>query len=148
MSICCESFSQSHLQKYTKFPKRQNVSAFFLLLAVFGSVSMNQGSYIFRQVVGFLPRDYFEWLVKKYDGNKYVKSFTCWNHLLVLIFGQLSNREGLRDLITTISPFRFAFHHLGFGKSVSRSNLGKANEIRDVRIFRVTCITAWINRKS
>ena len=96
---------------------------------------MNQGSYIFRQVVEFLPRDYFEWLVKKYDGNKYVKSFTCWNHLLVLIFGQLSNREGLRDLITTISPFRFAFHHLGFGKSVSRSNLGKANEIRDVRIF-------------
>ena len=96
---------------------------------------MNQGSYIFRQVVGFLPRDYFEWLVKKYDGNKYVKSFTCWNHLLVLIFGQLSNREGLRDLITTISPFQFAFHHLGFGKSVSRSNLGKANEVRDVRIF-------------
>ena len=96
---------------------------------------MNQGSYIFRQVVEFLPRDYFEWLVKKYDGNKYVKSFTCWNHLLVLIFGQLSNREELRDLITTISPFQFAFHHLGFGKSVSRSNLGKANEIRDVRIF-------------
>ena len=31
--------------------------------------------------------------------------------------------------------FQFAFHHLGFGKSVSRSNLGKANEIRDVRIF-------------
>jgi hypothetical protein len=85
--------------------------------------------------VEFLPRDYFEWLVKKYDGNKYVKSFTCWNHLLVLIFGQLSNREELRDLITTISPFQFAFHHLGFGKSVSRSNLGKANEIRDVRIF-------------
>ena len=96
---------------------------------------MNQGSYIFRQVVGFLPRDYFEWLVKKYEGNKYVKSFTCWNHLLVLIFGQLSNREGLRDLKTTISPFQFAFHHLGFGKSVSRSNLSKANEVRDVRIF-------------
>jgi len=55
--------------------------------------------------------------------------------LLVLIFGQLSNREGLRDLIITISPFQFAFHHLGFGKSVSRSNLSKANEVRDVRIF-------------
>jgi IS4 transposase len=38
-------------------------------------------------------------------------------------------------LITTISPFQFAFHHLGFGKSVSRSNLSKANEVRDVRIF-------------
>jgi len=96
---------------------------------------MNQGNYIFHQIVEFLPRDYFEWLVKKYEGNKYVKSFACWNHLLVLIFGQLSNREGLRDLITTISPFLFAFHHLGFGKSDSRSNLSKANEVRDVRIF-------------
>ena len=27
------------------------------------------------------------------------------------------------------------FHHLGFGKSVTRSNLSKANEIREVRIF-------------
>ena len=78
----------------------------------------------------------FEWLVKKYDGNKYVKSFTCWNYLLVLLFGQLSNREGLRDLIVTIAPFKSAFHHLGFGKNVSRSNLSKANETRDVRIFK------------
>ena len=97
---------------------------------------MNQGRYIFTQLVDFLPRKHFEWLVKKYDGNKYVKSFTCWNHLLVLLFGQLSNREGLRDLIVTITPFKSAFHHLGFGKNVSRSNLSKANETRDVRIFK------------
>lgn len=96
---------------------------------------MNQGRYVFTQLIDFLPRKNFEWLVKKYDGNKYVKSFTCWNHLLVLLFGQLSNREGLRDLIVTITPFKYAFHHLGFGKNVSRSNLSKANEIREVRIF-------------
>ena len=83
----------------------------------------------------FLPVDHFKWLVKKYEGNKYVKSFFCWNHLLVLIFGQLSNRDGLRDLIVTLAPFKSAFHHLGFGKSVTRSNLGKANEVREVRIF-------------
>lgn len=44
---------------------------------------MNQGRYVFTQLVDFLPRKNFEWLVKKYEGNKYVKSFTCWNHLLV-----------------------------------------------------------------
>ena len=97
---------------------------------------MNQGRYVFTQLVDFLSRKHFEWLVKKYEGNKYVKSFTCWNHLLVLLFGQLSNREGLRDLIVTITPFKSAFHHLGFGKNVSRSNLSKANETRDVRIFK------------
>lgn len=96
---------------------------------------MNQGRYVFNQLTDFLPRKNFEWLVKKYEGNKFVKSFTCWNHLLVLLFGQLSNREGLRDLIVTLTPFKYAFHHLGFGKGISRSNLGKANEVREVRIF-------------
>ena len=96
---------------------------------------MNQGRYVFSQLCDFLPIDHFKWLVKKYEGNKYVKSFSCWNHLLVLLFGQLSNREGLRDLIVTLTPFKFAFHHLGFGKSVTRSNLSKANEMREVRIF-------------
>lgn len=97
---------------------------------------MNQGRYIFSQLCDFLPVDFFKWLVKKYEGNKYVKSFTCWNHLLVLLFGQLSNREGLRDLVVTLAPHKRAFHHLGFGKSVTRSNLSKANEVRDVLIFR------------
>lgn len=97
---------------------------------------MNKGRYVFSQLCDFLPTDHFKWLVKKYEGNKYVKSFTCWNHLLVLLFGQLSNREGLRDLIVTITPFKSAFHHLGFGKNVSRSNLSKANETRDVHIFK------------
>lgn len=97
---------------------------------------MNQGRYIFSQLCDFLPVDFFKWLVKKYEGNKYVKSFTCWNHLLVLLFGQLSNREGLRDLVVTLAPHKRAFHHLGFGESVTRSNLSKANEVRDVRIFR------------
>ena len=97
---------------------------------------MNQGRFVFTQLIEFLPRKYFEWLVKKYEGNKYVKSFTCWNHLLVMIFGQLSNRNGLRDLIVTLAPHQRSFHHLGFGKSVTRSNLSKANEIRDVRIFK------------
>lgn len=96
---------------------------------------MNKGRYVFSQLCDFLPTDHFKWLVKKYDGNKYVKSFTCWNHLLVLLYGQLSNREGLRDLIVSITPFKSAFHHLGFGKNVSRSNLAKANEIREVKIF-------------
>ena len=36
---------------------------------------MNQGRYVFLQLVDFLPRKNFEWLVKKYEGNKYIKRF-------------------------------------------------------------------------
>lgn len=96
---------------------------------------MNQGKYVFSQLALYLPKRVFDCLVDKYDGNKYVKTFTCWNHLLVMLFGQLSNRDGLRDLIVTLAPFKSSFHHLGFGKSVTRSNLSKANEVREVRIF-------------
>ena len=96
---------------------------------------MHKGQFIFTQVCKFLPKRAFDCLVNKYNGNKWVKSFTCWNHLLVLIYGQLSNRESLRDLVTSLAPFRNMFHHLGFGANVTRSNLSKANEQRDPRIF-------------
>ena len=36
---------------------------------------MNQGRYVFMQLVDFLPRKNFKWLVKKYEGNKYIKRF-------------------------------------------------------------------------
>ena len=32
----------------------------------------------------------------------YSQFFSCWNQLLTLMFGQLSNRESLRDLIVAI----------------------------------------------
>ena len=60
---------------------------------------MNQGKYVFAQIVEFLPQRIFDRFVTKYDGNKYVKHFTCWNQLLCMVFGQLTNRDSLRDLI-------------------------------------------------
>ena len=51
---------------------------------------MNKNKYVFAQLVEFLDKDKFRHLVDKYNGNRYVKSFTCWNQLLALMFGQLS----------------------------------------------------------
>lgn len=50
----------------------------------------------------FLDRNHFNYLARKYDGDKYVKHLTCWNQLLALMFGQLSNCESLRDLIVAL----------------------------------------------
>jgi hypothetical protein len=55
--------------------------------------------------------------------------------LLTMMFGQLSNRESLRDLIVSLEAHTGKLYHLGIGKSVTRSNLSKANEQRDYRIF-------------
>ena len=96
---------------------------------------MNKPKYVFSQLVAFMDSDKFRHLVDKYGGNRYVKHFTCWNQLLTLMFGQLSNRESMRDLIIAIEAHHQKCYHLGLGRHVTRSNLGKANTNRDYRIF-------------
>lgn len=96
---------------------------------------MNNGKYVFAQLVEFLPQRIFDRFVSKYSGNKYVRHFTCWNQLLCMVFGQITNRESLRDLIVAIEAHSQKSYHLGLGKSVTRSNLAKANEKRNSKIF-------------
>ena len=96
---------------------------------------MNKGKYVFAQLVEFLPQRVFDGLVLKYSGNKHVRHFTCWNQLLCMIFGQLTNRDSLRDLIVAIEAHSRKTYHLGFGSSVTRSNFAKANENRNSKIF-------------
>lgn len=67
---------------------------------------MFQDKFVFAQLVSYLDRNHFNYLVRKYGGDKYVKHFTCWNQLLALMFGQLCNRESLRDLIVALTAHR------------------------------------------
>ena len=96
---------------------------------------MNQGKYVFAQITEFLPKRVFDCIVGQYSGDKHVRFFSCWNQLLCMIFGQLTNRDSLRDLIVAIEAHNRKTYHLGFGKSVTRSNLSKANENRNSKIF-------------
>ena len=106
---------------------------FYLFLV--DTSDMNNGKYIFAQIMEFLPNRVFDRIVLKHSGDKYVKHFSCYNHLLCLIFGQLCSRESLRDLTIIVKAHQSKMYHLGFGKNVSRSNLSKANERRSYEIF-------------
>jgi len=96
---------------------------------------MFQDKYVFAQLTAFLPRSKFNRIAAKYEGDKYVKFFTCWNQLLTLMFGQLCNRESLRDLIVAIEAHSNKTYHLGLGRNITKSNLAKANQNRDYKIF-------------
>jgi hypothetical protein len=96
---------------------------------------MYQEKYVFAQLVSFLDRNHFNYLVRKYGGDRYVKHFTCWNQLLAMMFGQLSNRVSLRDLIVALDAHRTKCYHLGVGKQVTKTTLARANQDRDCRIF-------------
>lgn len=96
---------------------------------------MFQDKYVFAQLASFLNRSKFNRIVAKYNGDNYVKHFTCWNQLLALMFGQLSNRESLRDLVIALDAHQSKCYHLGMGKNASRSSLARANQDRDYHIF-------------
>mgnify|MGYP003208893826 CR=1 FL=1 len=62
--------------------------------------------------------------------------FTCWNQLLAMMFGQLSNRESLRDLIVAFEAHRAKQYHLGLGrKPIAKTTFASANQNRNYRIF-------------
>jgi hypothetical protein len=82
-----------------------------------------------------MPKRVFDRIADMHDGNRYAKHLTCWNQLLCMLFGQLTNRDSLRDLMVALDAHSSKSYHLGFGKSVTRSNLAKANEVRNCKIF-------------
>jgi Domain of unknown function (DUF4372) len=96
---------------------------------------MNQGKYIFAQLTDSLPRRVFDRIVDNYEGNKRVRSFTCWNQMLCMVFGQLTARDSMRDLMLSLEAQQSKYYHLGFGSTISRRNLGTANERRNCKIF-------------
>ena len=97
---------------------------------------MFQDRYVFAQLTAFLNRTQFNNYVRKYNGNRYVKQFTCWNQILAMMFGQLSNRESLRDLIVAFEAHHAKLYHLGLGHNpIAKATLAYANQHRDYRIF-------------
>lgn len=97
---------------------------------------MNQGRTVFAQLMQFLSHNEFNRCVKRYGGNKSVRSFSCWNQFLTMAFAQLTYRESLRDIEVCLAAQRHKLYHAGFSGPVKRSTLADANEKRDWRIYR------------
>lgn len=104
-------------------------------MSVWQVCQMNTGKYVFAQVISFIDFNDFNKCVLAYKGNFRKQHFTCWHQLLCLIFGQLSNRDSLSDLMICLQTQQNKWYHLGLGKGLSKSNLAYANEHRDWKIF-------------
>jgi hypothetical protein len=96
---------------------------------------MSQGKTIFAQLVEHLPIHDFRKCVHRYKGNRYVKSFSCYNQYLSKAFAQLTYRESLRDITTCLQSMKPKLYHCGFRGTLKRSTLSDANEKRDYRIY-------------
>lgn len=96
---------------------------------------MHLGKFVFAQIVEFIPRFEFEKSVKRYKGDFHAKSLNSYNHLLQLIFGQITACTSLRDICLCLKAHQNNLYHLGIRQQVNQSSLSRANEKRDYRIF-------------
>jgi hypothetical protein len=96
---------------------------------------MNSGQYVFSQIVSYMNVYEFNKCVDRYQGNKNVRELNCWNQFLQLLFGQLTGRNGLRDIHICLKAHQHNLYHLGIRQLASFSSLARANENRDYRIF-------------
>lgn len=96
---------------------------------------MYQGKYVFSQLVSMISKYEFNKCVVRYNGNYRTKDFNCWQQFLCMMFGQLTYRESVRDIMNCLEAHKTKVYHLGIIKVVSPTSLTRANENRDWRIW-------------
>ena len=96
---------------------------------------MYTGKLVFSQAMDHLPLHTFRRCVQRYDGNRYIKHFTCQDQFRCMAFAQLTYRESLRDIEACLKAQSRKLYHMGIRSKVARSTLADANENRDWRIY-------------
>ena len=89
---------------------------------------MNRGRTVFAQLVDYFPKRDFRRVVKKYNGDYGIRSFSCWDQFLCMVFAQLTYRESLRDIEACLRAIGVKLYHLGIRGKVSRSTLARTND--------------------
>jgi hypothetical protein len=86
------------------------------------------------EIQKFIPRHEFENLVERYLGDRYVKTFTCWNQLTVMLYAQISGKDSLRDIQNSFLVQSNKLYHLGL-PIIKKSTLADANQTRDYSLY-------------
>ena len=89
---------------------------------------------VFGGLLKALPRRRFATIADRHGGDKYVKGFSSWDHLVTLVFGQLGGLLSLREVETVWNAQAVHHYHLGSGP-ICRLTLSDANRRRPSAIF-------------
>lgn len=90
---------------------------------------------IFHQLLQFIPRDRFQRFVGQHDGDRYAKTLSTWNQLVILLYAQATGKDSLREIETGLRAQQHSWNHLGI-KTAARSTLADANNRRSYEIFK------------
>ena len=93
------------------------------------------GQPIYGQLVKSLNRDKIVEISRKHGGEKYVKSFDGYTHLLTMLYAVIQRFDSLREIETSMTAEVRKLHHVGIDNVPKRSTLSDANARRSEKFF-------------
>lgn len=96
---------------------------------------MVSGQSCFAQALSLIRRTNFGRAVRKHDGEKGSKGFTCWDQFVSMLFCQLGAAHSLREIYGGLATALRKLVHLGVRAAPPKSTLAYANRHRPWQIF-------------
>lgn len=93
------------------------------------------GQPLLRQIINFLDKDKVLRLSRKYGGERYVKRFDGWQHLVVMLYAVIMRFDSLREIVIATLAEARKLSHLGVMTMPRRSTLSDANARRPESFF-------------
>ncbi len=90
---------------------------------------------IYGQLIKSLDREKIVEMSRKHGGEKYVKSFDGYTHLLTMLYAVIQRFDSLREIETSMTAEVRKLHHVGIDTVPKRSTLSDANARRSEKFF-------------
>ena len=93
------------------------------------------GQPIFGQLIKSLDRKKIVEMSRKHGGEKYVKSFDGYTHLLTMLYAVIQRFDSLREIEASMTAEVRKLHHVRIDSVPKRSTLSDANARRSEKFF-------------
>ncbi len=93
------------------------------------------GQPVYGQLIKSLDRDKIVEMSRQNGGERYVKSFDGYTHLLTMLYAVIMRFDSLREIEASMTAEVRKLHHVGIEKVPKRSTLSDANARRDEKFF-------------
>ena len=93
------------------------------------------GQPMYGQLLNLLDKQKILRISRENGGERYVKHFDAWQHLVIMLYAVIKRFDSLREISDSMFPEARKLAHLGIGMMPRRSTLSDANARRDEGIF-------------
>lgn len=93
------------------------------------------GQPVFGQLISLLDRQKILKFSREVGGERYVKKFDAWQHLVIMLYAVIKRFDSLREISESMHPEARKLAHIGVRVMPRRSTLSDANGRRSEKVF-------------